>query len=83
MVRITSLQFQKNFGQYQEMALMEPVTVTKNGRDRIVMLSVEEYQRLKKRDRQVMSTADLPASDIDAIRELHRQVAAQAVDQAE
>ena len=73
MVKVSSVEFQKNFGKYQDTALVEPVTVMRNGRDRIVLLSVEEYQRLKRRDRQVMSTADLPESDIAAIRDLHRQ----------
>lgn len=74
MVKVSSLEFQKNFGKYQDAALVEPVTVTRNGRDRIVLLSVDEYQRLKRRDREVMSAADLPQADIDAVRALHRRM---------
>lgn len=68
MVKISSVEFQKNFGRYQDAALTEPVTVTRNGRDRIVMLSVEEYQRLKRRDRQVLGIEDFTDADIAAIK---------------
>jgi len=49
MVRITSAEFQKNIGRYQDLALTQPVTVTRNGRDRTVVLSADEYARLKRR----------------------------------
>jgi prevent-host-death family protein len=67
MVKISSAEFQKNFGRYQDVALKEPVTVTRNGRDRVVMLSVDEYQRLKRRDRRVMTASDFTQDDIAAI----------------
>lgn len=69
MVKISSVEFQKNFGRYQDTALVEPVTVTRNGRERIVLISVEEYRRLKRRDRQVMGIADFTDADIAAIKE--------------
>lgn len=67
MVKVSSAEFQKNFGRYQDVALTQPVTVTRNGRDRMVMLSVEEYRRLKRRDRQVLGAGDFTAEDIAAI----------------
>jgi prevent-host-death family protein len=67
MVRVTSAEFQKNFGQHQDAALRQPVVVTRNGRDRTVLISVEEYHRLKRRDRQVLELADFTAEDIAAI----------------
>jgi len=73
MVKISSVEFQKNFGRYQDAALTEPVTVTRNGRDRMVMISVEEYRRLKRRDRQVLSIDEFTDADIAAIREQHRK----------
>jgi prevent-host-death family protein len=66
-LRISSAEFQKNIGRYQDAALTQPVTVTRNGRDRTVLISVEEYRRLKRRDRRVMSLADFTAEDIAAI----------------
>ncbi len=41
--------------------------VTHNGRDRTVMISASEYQRLKRRDRQVFAAGELPEDMIDAI----------------
>jgi len=58
MITITSVEFQRNFGRYQDTALNEPVVITRNGRERIVVLSAAEYQRLKRRDRQVMGSDD-------------------------
>jgi prevent-host-death family protein len=69
MVKISSAEFQKNFGRYQDVALKEPVTVTRNGRDRTVLLSIEEYERLKRRDRRVMSLDDFTEEDIAAIEQ--------------
>ena len=42
--------------------------VTRNDRDRTVMISAEEYHRLKRRDRTVFATPDLPADVIEAVR---------------
>lgn len=46
------------------MALVEPVTVTSKGRDRLVMLSWEEYHRLKRRDRQVLLPLEFSDADL-------------------
>jgi prevent-host-death family protein len=67
MVTITSVEFQRNFGRYQDEALKEPVAITRNGRERIVVLSADEYHRLKKRDRKVMSWDDFTEADMQAI----------------
>lgn len=65
---VTSKEFQRNLGLYQDKALAEPVTITKNGRERLVLLSVEEYQRLKRRDRRVGLTSELPDEWIEAVK---------------
>jgi prevent-host-death family protein len=67
MVRISSAEFQKNIGRYQDIALTQPITVTRNGRDRTVILSAEEYARLKRRDRRVMGVDDFTEKDIAAV----------------
>jgi len=68
MITISSVEFQRNFGRYQDVALTEPVAITRNGRERVVVLSVDEYQRLKRRDRQVLGLEDLTEADLQAIR---------------
>jgi prevent-host-death family protein len=47
--RITAAEFQRAFGQISDKALSEPVAITKHGRDHLVLLSAEEYLRLKDR----------------------------------
>ncbi len=51
METITSADFQRKIGHYQDRALVEPVMVTRNGRERVVLISADEFKRLKRRDR--------------------------------
>jgi prevent-host-death family protein len=44
----TSQDLQKRTGEVQEAALVGPIAITHHGRKRHVMLSYEEYERLKK-----------------------------------
>ena len=37
----------RNFAYFTDRALVEPVIITKNGRDRIVMISAEEYAMMR------------------------------------
>ena len=41
--------------------------ITKNGRDRLVMLSAEEYSRLKRRDRRVVRLEDFNEEEMATI----------------
>ncbi len=67
MQRVTSREFQRNFGRFQNEALKAPLSITRNGRDRLVVLSVEEYERLKRRDRQALAVQELSDTEIEAI----------------
>lgn len=64
---VPAAEVQRHFGLYQDKALSQPVSVTRNGRARVVMISAEEYQRLKRRDRQAMKVEDLPDELIEAV----------------
>ncbi len=68
MIRVSSTEFGKEVGRYQDAALSQPVIVTRNGRDRTVMISAEEYLRLKRRDRKVFATGELPEEMIEAVK---------------
>ena len=68
-VRVTTADFVKNFGLLSDHALIEPVTITKHGRDRLVVVSATEYERLKRRDRQVLLSAELPDRILQRIAE--------------
>jgi prevent-host-death family protein len=67
MSKVSSAEFQRNLGLYQDKALSQPVTITKNGRDRLVLLSVDEYQRLKRRDRRVFRIEDVTEAQLAAV----------------
>jgi prevent-host-death family protein len=67
MLKVGAAEAQRNFGLYQDKALIQPVAITRNGRPRTVMISIEEYERLKRRDRQVFRTEEAPQDVVDAI----------------
>jgi PHD/YefM family antitoxin component YafN of YafNO toxin-antitoxin module len=61
MVTITSVHLRKHFGRCRELAMKEPVAVTHHGRESLVMLSAEEFKRLKALDqRQSLYAWELP-----------------------
>ncbi len=57
MIRIGASDFQWAFDAISDMAERDPVAITKEGRDCLVVMSAEEYMRLKRRDRQACRTA--------------------------
>ena len=63
-IRVSTAEFIKNYGALADKALIEPLTITKNGRDRFVMLSAEEYSRLKRRDRRVVKLEDFTNAEL-------------------
>lgn len=67
MPKIPAAEFQRNIGLYQDLAMTQPIAVTRNGRERTILISVAEYQRLKRRDRQVMGPEDFTPEDVAAL----------------
>lgn len=58
---VTASEFQKNFGRYQAQAQRGAVKVTSHGRDSVVLISAEDYERLRSlEDRVALSVADMP-----------------------
>jgi prevent-host-death family protein len=80
MIRVSAAEFQRNIGRYQDDALREPVVVTRNGRERTVLISTEEYQRLKRYDRQVLGLEDFSDADIALLKKSRTPEAAKAFD---
>jgi prevent-host-death family protein len=66
-MRVSTADFIKHYSSLADRALAEPVTITKHGRDRLVVVSAAEYERLRKRDRQVFQSADLPDRVLELI----------------
>jgi prevent-host-death family protein len=67
MITVSAAEFQRHFGRYQDEALVQPVAITRNGRERLVVLSSEEYHRLWRRSREVLRAGDLTDAELDQI----------------
>jgi PHD/YefM family antitoxin component YafN of YafNO toxin-antitoxin module len=80
MVRVSAAEFQRNIGRYQDLALSRPVAVTRNGREGTVLISEEEYRRLKRRDRQVLGLSDFTVDDLSALEKAEPPPAAAGFD---
>lgn len=80
MLTVSAAEFQRNIGRYQDLALREPVAVTRNGREGTVLISTDEYRRLKRRDREVLRLEDFTDEDIAALEASHPPVEAAAFD---
>ena len=80
MIRVSAAEFQRNIGRYQDLALTQPVAVTRNGRERTVMISVEEYHRLKRRERRVLGLDDFTDADIAALEQSRAPESSKAFD---
>ena len=46
MKRVTSAEFQKNFGEYKREALHEPISISIHGKEMLVVMSHEAYETL-------------------------------------
>jgi PHD/YefM family antitoxin component YafN of YafNO toxin-antitoxin module len=66
-MRISSADFIENCGALTDKALSEPVTITRDGRDSLVLLSIHEYERLKRRDRRVYRIEDMSPEQLAAL----------------
>jgi prevent-host-death family protein len=67
-LRVTEGEFQSAFDALTNKARQQPVTITKAGRDHLVVLSADEYTRLKRHERRIGLTSDLPEEWEDAVR---------------
>jgi hypothetical protein len=71
-LEVTMAEVSKNFGTYREIAdgsrgTPEPVTVLHHNKPSVVIVAADEYARLKRRDKRVMATEDLPEWLVDQI----------------
>jgi prevent-host-death family protein len=66
--RVTAREFQRAYGKITSRARQHPVMITSHGRDHLVLLSAEEYARLKDRDRAVYAAGELPGDLLDAVK---------------
>ena len=78
MAIVSASEFQKNFGHFKELAQREPIRVTSNGRESVVLLSAAEYKEFQeyKKSRYVYGgdVTDAFKYDVDAFMNIHGDV---------
>jgi len=67
-LKVSTTELQRNILRYQDIAKSEPVAVIRDWRESCVLISTEEYRRLKRRDREVLAIEDFTDADADAVR---------------
>jgi prevent-host-death family protein len=66
-ITVSSGDFLKSYGRIVEAALREPVAITSHGRERLVLLSAEEYQRLKANEQTALYPWELDEGSMRAL----------------
>ena len=66
---VTATEFQRRPGEYQHRVVSRrtSLTITSHGRPQVVLVPVDEYERLKRRDREAFLTSELPEEIVQAI----------------
>ena len=67
MVQTTSLEFQREFGEFQHQAQREPLEITRHGRREFVLMSAEHYDRLTAAAQRATRTVDATQVVVDAV----------------
>ena len=76
MIKVSASEFQRSLGSISDSALHEAVAITKQGRNHLVLLSYDEYVRLRRRERKVGLAGDLSDEWLDAVRKAEVPAAA-------
>ena len=66
-MKVTASEFRERFGTLSDRAVESPLTITENGKDRLVLMSVEEFRRLNRRDLQALAIEEIPQEVADLI----------------
>lgn len=58
--KVTSVEFQREFGRYRAIAQREAVIITNHGRDDVVLLAADDYARLRRHEQKALHVSQLP-----------------------
>ena len=67
MKTVTSVEMQRHFGRIREEAQKHPIGITNHGRVGLVLLSSDEYRRLKSQDRVAQYVWEISDEEIERI----------------
>jgi len=65
--QVTATELQRQFGRIKRIARREAVQVTDRGQVDFVMISAEDYTRMRRRDLVAARVQDLPSTTIEAM----------------
>lgn len=65
--RVTASEFKQAFDALSDKARHEPVVITEHSQDSLVVMSTDEWERLRRGDRRVGLTAELDPEWIEAV----------------
>ena len=80
MTRVTSGELQKEFGRYRTIAHKEALIITNHGREDLVLLSADEYQRLRMLENRAFHISELTANELDELSNAELPVEAKQYD---
>ena len=68
-LRISSAEMERDFSRYREAARHDPVLITNEGRDSLVLLSFEQYSKMLNQpaDGEAVSVWELNATELDDV----------------
>lgn len=66
-MRVSSANFLKQYGALSDQALSEPVIITRNGRDRLVLLSARTFERMARYAPRARAIEELEDAELEMI----------------
>ncbi len=67
MTKVTSGEFQREFGRYRALAQREPVIITNHGREDVVLLGADDYARLRRYEQKPFHVSQLPREVLEEL----------------
>jgi prevent-host-death family protein len=80
MTKVTSGEFQREFGRYRAIAQREAVIITNHGRDDVVLLGADDYARLCRYEQKAFHVSQLPREVIGELGSIKPSKGAAAFD---
>lgn len=66
-MRVSSAELIRDFGALSRRALTEPVTIIEDGRDRLVLVAAEEFERLRQAGRRALAIGEPSEAEVAEI----------------
>ena len=67
MIKVSSSEFLRGYGTLSDRALVEPVTITRNGRARLVLMSAEAYAAVRQTGLRSRAIEEMDDAEVEAL----------------